>query len=900
MGYDGQMNDGGRPNPDALLAAIQSEAAREKRGHLKVFLGMCAGVGKTYAMLEAARRELAAGKDVVIGYLETHGRKETDALAEGLPLMARRQIEYRGVSLSDMDLDALLARRPRVALVDEFAHTNAPESRHPKRHQDVAELLDAGIDVFTTLNVQHIDSRAEAVRQITGVTVQETVPDTALVGAELELVDLPPEELRERLAAGKVYLPAYAAAATERFFRAGNLAALRELALRFTAERVGQEVRDYRIAHGVGDPWKSGQRLLVAVSPSPTSASLVRWTRRLAGELHASWVALYVEPPQAVSDEDQARLSRHLALARELGAEIITTTDNDIVHAILRIAREQNATQIVVGKPAGWRTLDLLRGGSMLNRLIGESGRIDVHAVAPEGESNARQSIRPATLLPARKGGYAIAAGVVAAVTLLNAFLLGWLGHEPITLVYLMTVMVLAMYTERGPTLAAATVTALLWDYFFTKPYYSLKIQQGADVTMFATYLIVAIVMGQLASRLRAQQTAERQREHRATALYLLTRELAAASDLAQLLAVVIRQVGETFAADVALCLPDNSPEAGAAPLTVYFASTWAMSEKELNVAAWAFQHRQPGGRGTDSVALSEGLHLPLIAGERAVGALSLRFHVDTPLAPAQRDLLDAFVRQIALVLDRQRLSDAETEAKLLAESERLGTTLLNSVSHELRTPLAAISSAASNLRSAGPLNPVQQSLTGELEEAAERLNRLVDNLLDVSRLEAGHLRATLDWHDLGDIARAALKNVGIALARHQVKTSIPPDLPPVKLDAALMVQVLSNLLANAARHTPPGTAIEISARLQPGQLVIEVADDGPGLPPGDPNRLFDRFQRGPNAVAGGTGLGLSLVKGFTEAQGGQAAAANRPGGGALFTLTFPLAKVPPVPEEKE
>ena len=898
--YARLMNDGGRPNPDALLAAIQSEAAREKRGHLKVFLGMCAGVGKTYAMLEAARHEQAAGKDVLIAYLETHGRKETDALAEGLPAAPRRQVEYRGVSLSDMDLDAVLARRPRLALVDEFAHTNAPDSRHPKRYQDVAELLDAGIDVFTTLNVQHIESRAEAVRQITGVAVQETVPDTALAGAELELVDLPPDELRERLAAGKVYLPAYAAAASERFFRSGNLAALRELALRFTAERVGQDVRDYRIAHGVGDPWKSGQRLLVAVSPSPTSASLVRWTRRLAGELHASWVALYVEPPQAISQEDQTRLSRHLALARELGAEIITTTDNDIVHAILRIAREQNATQIVVGKPAGWRTLDLLRGGSMLNRLIGQSGRIDVHAVAPEGESNVRQSVRPVSMLPSRKGGYAIAAAVVAAVTVLNLVLQRWIGREPITLVYLTTVMVLAMYTDRGPTLAAATATALLWDYFFTEPLYSFKIAHGADVTMFATYLIVATVMGQLASRLRAQQTAERQREHRATALYLLTRELAAASDLAQLLAVVIRHVDDAFGADVALCLPDESAEAGAVPLTPYFASTWEMSEKELNVAAWAFQHRQSAGRGTDSLALSQGLHLPLNAGERAVGTLSLRFHDDTPLAPAQRDLLDAFVRQIALVLDRQRLTDAEVEAKLLAESERLGTTLLNSVSHELRTPLAAITSAASNLRSAGPLNPVQQSLTGELDEAAERLNRLVGNLLDVSRLEAGHLRPTADWHDLGDIARAALKNVGNALAGHTVKMSLPPDLPPVKLDAALMAQVFSNLLANAARHTPPGTTVEISARQRPGQLVIEVADNGPGLPPGDPNRLFDRFQRGPNPVAGGTGLGLSLVKGFTEAQGGQAAAANRPGGGALFTLTLPLAKMPPVPAEKE
>ncbi|MGA2748755.1 MAG: sensor histidine kinase KdpD [Verrucomicrobiota bacterium] len=893
------MNDSGRPDPDALLAAIQSEAAREKRGHLKVFLGMCAGVGKTYSMLEAARRELAAGRDVAIGYLETHGRKETDSLAQDLPLVPRRNTQYRGVALSEMDLDAVLARRPQLALVDEFAHTNAPDSRHPKRYQDVAELLDAGIDVFTTLNVQHIDSRAEAVRQITGVAISETVPDTALAGAELELVDLPPDELRARLLAGKVYLPANAAHAQDRFFRPGNLAALRELALRFTAERVGQDVRDYRRAHGVGDPWKSGQRLLVAVSPSPTAASLIRWTRRLAGELHATWVALYVERTQPISDNAQARLARHLSLARDLGAEIITTTDDDVVHGILRIAREQNATQIVVGKPAGWRTLELLRGGSMLNRLIRNSGRIDVHAVAPEGETNVQQTIRRTVFIPLQTRGYARAAGVVAAVTLLNVLLQRWLGHEPITLIYLMTVVMLALFVERGPTLAAATATALLWDYFFTEPRFSFRISSPADVTMFVTYFIIAVVVGQLAARLRARQKVERLREHRATALYLLTRELAAASDLSQLLAVVIRQVSEAFWADVALWLPNDSADTGAAPLTLYFASTWLLSDKEQNVAVWAFQHRQPAGHGTDSVPSSEGLHLPLIAGERAVGALSLRFHDDTPLAPAVRDLLEAFVRQIALVLDRQRLCDTEAEAKLLAESERLGTTLLNSVSHELRTPLAAIGSVASSFRSAGPLNPVQQNLTSELDEAVARLNRLVGNLLDLSRLEAGHLRPNLDWHDLSDIVQAALQNLGHSLDSHNVKTVIASDLPPVKLDAVLTAQILSNLLGNVAKHTPPGTTIELSGRILSGQLCIQVADNGPGLPPGNPNRLFDRFQRGPNAVAGGTGLGLSLVKGFTEAQGGQVSAASQPGGGSVFTLIFPLAKMPPVPAEQ-
>ncbi len=891
------MTERDRPNPDALLAALQRDEARQRRGRLKVFLGMCAGVGKTYAMLEAARREFAAGRDVVVGYLETHGRKETDALAEGLPALPRRIVEYRGIQLSEFDLDAALARRPKLILVDEFAHSNAPESRHPKRYQDVLELLDASIDVFTTLNIQHIESRAEAVSQITGVTIYETVPDTALTDAEFELVDLPPEELRARLAAGKVYLPERVATAQDNFFKTGNLSALRELALRFTAEHVGQDVLAERRAHGAGAPWKSGQRLLVAVSASPTSASLVRWTRRLAGELHAAWLAVYVESTRALSNEDQTRLARHLAFARELGAELITTTDDDVVRGILRIAREQNATQIVIGKPAGWRIIELFHGGSVLNRLIRESENIDVHVVRAEGEKISSRSLRPDNLWKIDFRIYAWVAGIVAAVTGLNAVLDQFVGIYALALTYLLTVVVMALFVGRGPVFFAATLSAMLWNFFFLPPRYTFYIKDFQDGMMFTMYFVVALVLGQLTARIRAQQTAERQREERATALYLLTRELAESPDLAQLLAVVVQQVGKTFGADVALSLPDPSE---ASPVTAYFASSWALSDKEQTVAAWAFQHRRAAGRGTDNLPASEGLHLPLVAAARATGVLSLRFHDATPLAPAQRDLLDAFVRQIALVFDRERLRETETQARLLAESERMGTMLLNSVSHELRTPLAAISSVANGLRAAGELNPAQQSLTVELEEATRRLNRLVQNLLDLSRLEAGHVRTNSDWHDLRDLLNAALRNLGRSLSRHKIQTDIPGNLPPVKLDALLTEQILVNLLGNAAVHTPPGTMVQFQARAEGDQLVLRVADNGPGLPPGDPKRLFDRFQRGPNAAAGGTGIGLSLVKGFAEAQGGSVSAENRAGGGAMFTVALPLTKLPPVPEETE
>jgi two-component system sensor histidine kinase KdpD len=883
-----------RPNPDVLLAALQKEEIRTRRGKLKVFFGMAPGVGKTYAMLEAARRELAAGRDVVIGYVETHGRKETDALVEGLPIIPRLKVEHRGVALTEMDLDAVLARHPQLVLVDEFAHTNAPGSRHPKRYQDVMEMVDGGMDVFTTLNVQHVESRAEAVRQITGITIRETLPDTALDGAEFELVDLPPEELRARMAAGKVYVPEAARNAQENFFRPGNLSALRELALRFAAEHVGQDVLAYRQAHGVADTWKSGQRLLVAVSASPTSAALVRWTKRLASELQAPWVAVSVELPRPLNDEEQGRLTRNLALARELGAQIINTTDTDVAKGILRVAREQNVTQIVAGKPAGWRVLDLLRGGSLLNRLIAESGQIDVHAVRAEGDAPFLSRAAAPRFNPRAARGYTIALGVVAGVTGLNAILQHWLVNQSLALIYLLSVLLLAMFVARGPTLVAATLTALLWDFFFTEPRFNLRIQNAADGMMFCTYFAVALAMGQLTARLRAQQEAERRREQYATAMYLLTRELAQATDFADLLAIIVREVAKVTHAEVALTLPDETQDSS---LTPYFASTWSLDEKEQSVASWAFRRRQPAGRGTDTLPSAQGVHLPLLAGDRAVGVLSVKFRDGGSLSGGQRDLLEAFVRQIALVLDRERLRDAEQRTKMVEESERLSRTLLNSVSHEIRTPIAAISSAASTLEAARKPEQtrIPWAMVDEIQEATRRLNRLVGNLLNMTRLESGHVKAKLEWCDLGDLIQVTLKEIEKELVQHPVKLELASGLPLVKMDFALMQQVLSNLLLNAALHTPARTPITVSAEPQKNLMTVTVADKGPGLPPEALPLVFEKFYRAPAAPAGGTGLGLAIVKGFVEAQGGKVEARNHPEGGAVFTVRLPLGTPPPV-----
>ena len=886
-----------RPNPDALLAALKKEEAQQKRGKLKVFFGMAPGVGKTYAMLEAARRELATGRDVVIGYVETHGRKETDALTQGLPILPRVTSDYRGVTLTEMDLDAVLARRPQLALVDEFAHTNAPGSRHPKRYQDVQELLDAGIDVFTTLNVQHVDSRAEAVRQITGVTIRETIPDTALDGAEFELIDLPQEELRARLAAGKVYIPESAQAAQDNFFRPGNLSALRELALRFAAEHVGQDVLAYRQAQGVSDPWKSGQRLLVALSASPTSASLVRWARRLSSELQAPWLAVSVELPQALNEEEQGRLAAHLALARELGAQVITTSDADVARGILRVAREQNVTQIVVGKPAGWRALDLMRGGSLLNRLIRESGHIDIHAVRAEGEAPLLRRPAAPRFSSAAARGYGVALGVVALSTGLNAVLQYWLGYQSLALIYLLTVVILAMFVSRGPTLLAATVTALLWNFLFVPPVFTFRITGTTDLMLFFTYFVVALAMGHLAARLRAQEAAERRREQHATALYLLTRELAQATDFADLLAIIIREVGKVSHAEVALSLPEETLDLS---LTPYFASTWLLTEKEQSVATWAFRRRQPAGRGTDTLPSAEGTHLPLLAGERVLGVLSVRFRDGAALPENQKDLLESFVRQIALVVDRQRLRDADQRAKMVEESERLSRTLLNSISHEIRTPIAVINSAAGTLSAARQSRPgeIPWGMVDEIQEATHRLNRLVGNLLNMTRLESGHVKPKLDWCDVSDLIQATLKEIERDMARHKVAVEVAPGLPLARIDFVLMQQALTNLLLNASLHTPPKTLVTVRGYVEGSDLVLSVVDNGPGLPLDALPFIFDKFYRAPAAPAGGTGLGLAIVKGFVEAQGGRVEASNQPNGGAAFIIRLPLAKPPAVSVE--
>jgi len=888
------VNEDVRADPDKLLEAIQRQETQQKRGKLKIFLGMAAGVGKTYAMLEAARKQQSLGVDVVIGYVETHGRKETDALTVGLQFIPRKTSEYRGVTLSEMDVDAVLARKPKLALVDELAHTNAPGSRHPKRYQDILELLDTGIDVYTSLNVQHVESRAHTVEEITGSSIHETVPDSVLDLAEIELIDIAPDDLMRRLDEGKVYMPDRAAVAMVNFFREGNLTALREMALRLAAERVGQDVRDYMQVMQIQGPWKTGHRLLVAVSPSPFSAQMVRWTRRLADSLDARWMAVHVESSHPYSEDEQGRLTKNLALARELGAEVIATVDENLIRGIMRVARQQNVTQIVVGKPAREGAWKFFRRGWLLRRLVEESGDIDIHVVRADKSEVPKPPpvFRAPVQVPWKQ--YAISVGIIIGVTLANAFLdsFAHLGNRAAALDFLLAVVVLALFVGRGPVLLSATLSALLWDFFFLPPKFTFYISTVDDAMMFGTYFVVAVVMGELIARFRTQEKAERRREERTTALYLLTRELADAVTLDQISQIIVKHVANLFQSEVAVLLTEVDGKLSARPRP---GSTFNLSAKEYGVATWVFDHNQAAGQFTDNLPSSEALYLPLATPAGVVGVIGVKLPQAAPLSLEQNNLLEALVRQAALVIDRQRLHDAAQQTHLAAESERLSRTLLDSISHEMRTPIAAIASAASGLSDAGvAARPdFTRALVGEIKEAGTRLNRLVGNLLDIARVESGHVKPNLDWCDVGDLINVTVKGIARELSRHKLEIVISPELPLVRMDFVLMEQALTNLLLNAAFHTLPGTHIQISANPADGELALTVADKGPGVPAESLPRIFEKFYRAPGAQTGGTGLGLSIVKGFVEAQNGRVEGVNRPGGGAAFTLFLPLSETP-------
>jgi two-component system sensor histidine kinase KdpD len=658
-----------------LLVYAQAEEQQQMRGKLKIFLGYVAGVGKTFAMLGAAHQRQAEGKDVVIGYIETHGRAETEELVKGLELIPRRQVEYHGVTLPEMDVDAVLARRPQLALVDEFAHTNAPGSRHPKRYQDVEELLAAGIDVYTTLNIQHLESLNDVVAQITGVTVRETVPDRLLDAAtEIELIDLPPAELLQRLKEGKVYVPDQAARAIEKFFRPGNLTALREIALRCTAERVDEQMRAYMQMRAIPGPWPAADRLLVCVSPSPLSERLVRAARRLAEPLNAEWFAVYVEMPAHahLSETERDRVARTLRLAEELGGKSIDLPGRNVVETILSYAHQYNITKIIAGKPLRSRWQELIRG-SVVDQLIHRSGNIDVYVISSAAEP-VQPVITPTSLQPHRPWHrYLESVGWVAAATLLGEIISPFISSANLAMIYLLTVVIAALRLGRGPSIAAAVLSVFAFDFFFVPPRLTFAVSDYQYVITFASLLIVGLAISTLASRAREQAEAARRRETQTAALYALSQDLAVAVGLEAIMQAVINHIGQTFDRELAVFLPE-----GKHLVTQAASPGFAIDQDEYAVADWAFQHGQPAGRGTDTLPASEARYLPLKTARGVVGVLGLKLaRSGLHSTPEQRRLMEAFANQTALAIERAQLAETARQAQSFPETASPSSSLV-------------------------------------------------------------------------------------------------------------------------------------------------------------------------------------------------------------------------------
>ncbi len=874
------MSEADRSNPDELLAKLQREEKASARGKLKIFFGMCPGVGKTYAMLQAARQKQTEGCEVVIGIVETHGRAETEALLDGLPIVPRMQLEYRSTVLPEMDLDAILLWHPGLAVVDELAHTNAPGSRHPKRHQDVLELLDAGINVFTALNVQHVESRCDTVQQITGVLVRETVPDSMLdLAHEIVLIDLTPTQLRARLADGKVYLGERAAAAADNFFRESNLTALREMSLRLVAENVDRDLRGIMKEEQIAGPWKSGDRLMVAVRGSAFSEKLIRYTRRLAASMEASWMVANIETSRVLSPNEQARLTAHLALARQLGAEVISTPGADVGESLLRLARQHNVTQIVLGKPLENRWARWFARASPVDWLIRHSGEIDIHMIRSE------QTLAPSgpnleeRFASTRWGEFGVATLITAAVTGLCLTFFNFTGYWAVALFYLLTVVIAGTRLRRWPTMFLATSSALLWDLLFIPPRFTFYIGRFEDFLMFSAYFVIAIVIGNLTARLREREQIERRREERATTLYRLTRALAGSKNLDEALTRVLALLKQTTGGEAGIWLRD------AGGLTLHPASTAAFSEKDESVAAWAFQKRQAAGQSTDTLPDAVALHLPLVAGDQAEGVLAVQ--VPRPATIEQRELLDAVAAQLVVFVNKERALEQRREAQLSNESQKLQKTLFDSVSHELKTPLAAISIG---------LQQPQLDRT-ELEQAARRLTRTVNHLLDATRLESGALQLVREWANPAEILREAIV---MAHLSREVKLTAAPALPEIFTDVRLIQQALVSVLANADRYDSSAEVIEATVGQDTAEIVFSIADRGTGLAPGEEAKVFDKFYRGPGKAAGGLGLGLSIARQLVEAHGGRIQATNRTGGGAHFSIRLPLGEKMKLPTESD
>jgi two-component system sensor histidine kinase KdpD len=886
--------DYSRPNPDELLTQVKAEEAQTGRGKLKLFLGYAPGVGKTYTMLEAARVK-KKDTDVVAAIVETHGRVETQALLEGLEVIPRRQVEYRGIKLTEMDIDAVLKRHPQLALVDELAHENAPGSRHPKRYQDIEELLDAGIDVYTTLNIQHIESGRNTVAQITGVWVRETVPDSFVDNAsEIEMVDLPPDELLKRLKEGKVYIPEQIASATEQFFRKGNLTALRELSMRTAAKHVDEQTRAYMKTHAIEGPWPSGEHLLVCISPSQAGTRLVRNTRRLAYALGAEWFAIYVETPDThLSPQQQERLTNTLRMAERMRAKVATIQGNSVINAVTEFATKNNITKIIIGKSQKnwWRRLF---SQPLVDQLIRRSEHFDVYvvgsrgeAVQPEPSKTTGRETRPNWLR------YLYGLGLVVLATLLGQLIHGIFTTTTIAMLYLLCVVITAYLWGLGPSIFVSVIGVLAFDFFHIPPYLTFRVADTQYIFTFLALLFVGIVISYMALRVRRQTEASRHREREMSALYALGRDLAVSSDLESYVHAIIKRAKETLGHDTIIFLPNPQDKESLKSYTD--TPDVVIDENELAAAIWSFQHQRIVGHGTDTLPNAKARYLPLATSRGPVGVLAVSAaDMAGDLSIEQERLLEAYADLAAVAIESIRMANEAQNAQILLDTEKLQTALLNAVSHDLRTPLVSVIGVLSSLQeeemhldTAAKMNLIQVA-----REEAERLNHLITNLLDVSRIEAGAIKISRQPSDVQDLVGAALEQLGSRASARPVTIEIPAELPFISVDFGLIVQTLVNVMDNAIKYSPDDSPIDIRARQVSKEMQIEIADRGVGIPPQDLSHVFDKFYRikRPDNVTG-TGLGLSICKGIIEAHGGRITAENRQGGGTIIRLVLPVTE---------
>jgi two-component system, OmpR family, sensor histidine kinase KdpD len=882
-----------RPSPDVLL----QEAHHDGRGRLKIFLGAAPGVGKTYEMLLTAQAKRREGVDVVVGVVETHGRKETEALLADLEILPRRMFPYRGRSLSEMDIDAVLGRRPRLVLVDELAHTNAPGSRHPKRYMDVEEILAAGIDVYTTLNIQHVESLNDVVARITRVRVRETVPDSIIDRADdVELIDLTPDDLLTRLHEGKVYVADQAARAVQNYFQPGNLTALRELALRRTAQRVDAQMVDYMRLHAIEGPWPAGDRVLVCIDGELGNAALVRQARRMADRLRAPWAAIHVETSRhlRIDEAERDRVAEALRLATRLGGEAVTLPGQHVADTIIEYAHANNFTHIIVRRSNRSYWLDLL-WGSTAQRLIRLAGGANVHVVAPQvdRETPAKpgrtvDAARKPTDWKAYLGSLCYVALALAAAFLLKRFV----AVSGISLVFLVAVLASAVTFGLWESLFACLVSVVVYNFFFLPPVYTLTISDPENVVVLFFFVVVALIASNLAARLRAQAIAAQQRARITEELYLFSRKLAGAASLDDLLWATVHQIALMLKVRVVLLLPEDNVLA----VKAGYPPEDRLDEADLAAAHWCFEKNQVAGRGADTLPGAKRLFMPMRTGRGAIGVIGIdRDEPGLLLMPEQNRLLDALSDQAALAIERTHLAKDIARARIAAETDRLRSALLTSISHDLRTPLASILGSASSLvnHSSELDGEIQMALLRTIQEEAERLNRFIGNLLDMTRLESGSLKPQTSMIDMSDLLGATLHRAQKILADHKVDIELAPGLPMVGVDMVLMEQVLFNLLDNAAKYAPRGSTIEVRVRPEGDEIVIEIRDEGDGIPTQDLERIFDKFFRvhRTDRQRAGTGLGLPICRGFVEAMGGTIIAANRTDrSGAAFTISLPVS----------